>query len=118
MAWRVAIASIDGILITEHFGRSRFFYVVDIQRDGSAAPVERRDVTPACGAGGHSDDGLDAVVSTLKDCVAVLVAKIGPGAQQQLQLRGIHAIEGPAVAEEAYKKLAEYYIRSKLPENA
>ncbi|GHT77183.1 hypothetical protein FACS1894130_00680 [Spirochaetia bacterium] len=118
MAWRVAIASIDGILITEHFGRSRFFYVVDIQRDGTAVPVDRRDVKPACGAGGHSDDGLDLVVSTLKDCAAVLVAKIGPGAQQLLQSRGILAIGGPAVAEEAYKKLSEYYIRSKFPENA
>ncbi|GHV17114.1 nitrogen fixation protein NifX [Spirochaetia bacterium] len=118
MAWRVAIASIDGILITEHFGRSRFFYVVDIQRDGSVVPVERRDVDPSCGTGGHSDSGLESVVSTLKDCAAVLVAKIGPGAQQQLQRRGIHAIEGPAVAEEAYKKLADYYIKTKFPENS
>jgi predicted Fe-Mo cluster-binding NifX family protein len=118
MPWRVAIASIDGILITEHFGRSRFFYVVDVARDGSAVPVERREVDPACNTGGHTDPGMDAVIATLKDCAAVLVAQIGPGAQQKLQRAGISAIEGPAKADEAYKKLAEYFIRSNRPENS
>jgi predicted Fe-Mo cluster-binding NifX family protein len=118
MPWRVAIASIDGILITEHFGRSRWFYVVDIQRDGTAIPVERRAVNPPCQEGGHTDSGMDEAVDSVKDCAAVLVAKIGPGARKRLERAGITAFEEPAIAGEAYKKLAAYYLRSNFPENS
>jgi predicted Fe-Mo cluster-binding NifX family protein len=117
MAWRVAAASIDGILITEHFGRTRWFYVVDIQRDGQVLPVERRDVAPLCHGGGHSEAGMDEIVAVIRDCVAVLAAKIGPPARKQLEREGIAAFEEPAIAEEAYKKLAAYYVRARIPEN-
>jgi predicted Fe-Mo cluster-binding NifX family protein len=117
MAWRVALASIDGILVTEHFGRSRWFYIVDIQRDGSSLPVERREVEPPCQGGGHTESAMEQAVAAIQDCVVVLVAKIGPGAQEKLRRIGITAVEGPAIAEEAYPKLAQYLIRSKIPEN-
>jgi predicted Fe-Mo cluster-binding NifX family protein len=117
MGWRVAAASIDGILITEHFGRARWFYVVDLQRDGRVIPVERRTVTPPCQEGGHSESGMEAAVDALRDCAAVLVAKIGGPARRALETAGISAFEEPAVAEEAYKKLAAYYRQSHFPEN-
>ncbi|MDR3114774.1 MAG: dinitrogenase iron-molybdenum cofactor biosynthesis protein [Treponema sp.] len=117
MSWRIAVASIDGVLITEHFGRSRWFYIIDVQRDGTGVPVERRSVPPLCEGGGHTLTGMDARIESFKDCVAVLVAKIGPIAQQRLALAGISVFEEPAEIETAVKEVAAYYLRIHKPES-
>ncbi|MDR1949525.1 MAG: dinitrogenase iron-molybdenum cofactor biosynthesis protein [Spirochaetaceae bacterium] len=118
MAWRVAIASIDGILVTEHFGRSRWFYIFDIRRDGTGTLVERRDVNPPCGNGGHTDGGMEQTIAVLGDCAAVLAARIGPAARKRLEMAGISPFDEPVIAEEAFKKLAVYYGRTNFPENS
>ncbi|MDR2078600.1 MAG: dinitrogenase iron-molybdenum cofactor biosynthesis protein [Treponema sp.] len=118
MGWRVAAASIDGILVTEHYGRSKWFYIVDIQPDGTFITVERRSVTPLCESGGHSEAGMASGVQALRDCTAVLVAKIGPSARRQLELAGISVFEQPVIVEEAARKLAVYYGRTSQPENS
>jgi predicted Fe-Mo cluster-binding NifX family protein len=117
MGWRVAAASIEGTMVTEHFGRSKSFYIVDIQPDGSFAIPERRVVDPLCDGGHHSGSAFDATVQLLRDCIAVLVAKIGPGARKQLELAGISVFEQPVKIEDAAKKLGAYYSRINQPEN-
>ncbi|MHB9292270.1 dinitrogenase iron-molybdenum cofactor biosynthesis protein [Hollandina sp. SP2] len=117
MSWRIAVASIDGVLITEHFGRSRWFYIIDVQRDGTGVLVERRSVPPLCEGGNHTVTGMEARIESLKDCVAVLVAKIGPTAQQRLILAGISVFEEPAELETAVKQVAAYYLRIHKPES-
>jgi predicted Fe-Mo cluster-binding NifX family protein len=117
MGWRVAAASIEGTMVTEHFGRAKAFYIVDIQADGSFETLERRVVTPLCEGGSHSESTFGATVQLLRDCVAVLVAKIGPSAQKQLELAGISVFEQPIKIEEAAKKLSAYYSKINQPEN-
>ncbi|MDR0722950.1 MAG: dinitrogenase iron-molybdenum cofactor biosynthesis protein [Treponema sp.] len=117
MSWRIAVASLDGVLITEHFGRSRWFYIIDVQRDGRGVLVERRSVPPLCEGGSHTVTGMEARIESLKDCVAVLVAKIGPTAQQRLALAGISVFEEPAELETAVKQVAAYYLRIHKPES-
>jgi predicted Fe-Mo cluster-binding NifX family protein len=117
MAWRVAAASIEGTMVTEHFGRSKVFYIVDIQPDGSFAVRERRAVDPLCNEGHHSESAFGAAIESLRDCAAVLVAKIGPGARKQLELAGIAVFEQPITIAEAAQKLSSYYARIKQPEN-
>jgi predicted Fe-Mo cluster-binding NifX family protein len=117
MGWRVAAASVEGTMVTEHFGRAKAFYIVDIQADGSFETPERRLVTPLCEGGGHSESALGATVQLLRDCVAVLVAKIGPSARKQLELAGIAVFEQPARIEEAAKKLGAYFAKTNRPEN-
>ncbi|GHT89930.1 dinitrogenase iron-molybdenum cofactor [Spirochaetia bacterium] len=112
MGWRVAAASIDGILVTEHFGHSKWFYIVDIQADGTFVTLERRPVTPLCESG-HA--AMESTLQTIGDCIAVLVAKIGPTARKQLELAGISVFEQPVVLEEAAQKLAVYYGRTNQP---
>jgi predicted Fe-Mo cluster-binding NifX family protein len=46
MPWRVAVSSLDGILINEHFGRARWFYIIDAEKGGAVVTVEQRMVTP------------------------------------------------------------------------
>jgi predicted Fe-Mo cluster-binding NifX family protein len=112
MSWRVAVASVDNVLITEHFGRAKWFYVLDIEPDGSYATVERRVVNPLCDHGGHSEAGLQGSIDAIKDCVAVLVAVIGPSAKKRLELVGISVFEQPDKVERAVKLLAAYYSRT------
>jgi predicted Fe-Mo cluster-binding NifX family protein len=116
MGWRVAAASIEGTMVTEHFGRSKVFYIVDIQADGSFTSLERRAVTPLCEGGGHSNSAFAAILESLRDCAAVLVAKIGPSARKQLELAGIAVFEQPIKLEEAAKKLGAYYSKTRQPE--
>jgi predicted Fe-Mo cluster-binding NifX family protein len=118
MGWRVAAASVEGTMVTEHFGRSEGFYIVDIQPDGTFATLERRAVTPLCEGGNHSGSVMASTVQILRDCVAVLVAKIGPSARKQLELAGIAVFEQPVTIEEAAKKLGAYYARINQPENS
>jgi predicted Fe-Mo cluster-binding NifX family protein len=117
MGWRVAAASVEGTMVTEHFGRAKSFYIVDIEPDGSFAIPERRFVDPLCEGGGHSDSAFAATIQLLRDCAAVLVAKIGPGARKQLELAGIAVFEQPVKIEEAAKKLSSYYTKSNRSEN-
>jgi predicted Fe-Mo cluster-binding NifX family protein len=116
MGWRVATASIEGTMVTEHFGRAKSFYIVDIQADGSFETLERRVVTPLCEGGGHSESVFGATVEMLRDCIAVLAAKIGPSARKRLELAGIAVFEQPIKIEDAAKKLGVYYARIKQPE--
>jgi nitrogen fixation protein NifB len=116
MAWRIALASIDDVLVTEHFGRSKWFYIRDVEPDGTSKSLGRRPVQSLCGNCEQSDPGEFSLEPFL-DCVAVLTAKIGPAPQKRLEAAGLTVFEGPAVIDEAVKKLAAYYARIKKPEN-
>jgi hypothetical protein len=59
---------------------------------------------------------MASIVETLRDCAAVLVAKIGPSARKQLELAGIAVFEQPVLIEEAAQKLGAYYAKSNRPE--
>lgn len=113
MSWRVAIASLDGVSICEHFGRAKYFYIIDVAADGTGTLAEKRCVTPLCQGGGHSDEGFRTSIDSLKDCVAVLVSKIGPSARRQLELERITVFEQADYIDEAVKKLAVYFARTK-----
>jgi predicted Fe-Mo cluster-binding NifX family protein len=113
VAWRVAISSLDGVLINEHFGRAKWFYIVDVEADGTGTVVERRMTAPLCQEGGHTEAGAASRIDALRDCTAVLTAKIGPGARQRLEAAGLSVFEQPAVMEDAVKKLAAYYSSKK-----
>jgi predicted Fe-Mo cluster-binding NifX family protein len=117
MGWRIAAASVEGTLVTEHFGRSEGFYIVDIQPDGTFVTLERRAVTRLCEDGSHSGSVMASTVDMLRDCVAVLVAKIGPSARQKLETAGIAVFEQPVTIEDAAKKLGAYYAKINQPEN-
>jgi predicted Fe-Mo cluster-binding NifX family protein len=119
MSWRVAITSADGVLINQHFGHAGSFYIIDIERDGSFSVAEQREVTPWCKSGAEerdAEEGDSGIAGSIKDCIAVLTARIGPPARKKLELAGLSVFEEPAKIDEAVKKLASYYARIKQPE--
>jgi predicted Fe-Mo cluster-binding NifX family protein len=106
MKHRIALATNDGLTVHKHFGQADEYQIVDI--DGESHEfVERRRVFPPCDGGEHLESAFDAVLAILRDCEAVFVGKIGPGASEYLAQRGIRSFEVPGVIDEILKKLAE-----------
>mgnify|MGYP000929320327 CR=1 FL=1 len=110
--WRVAIASLDGKVINEHFGRAQSFLIIDLAPDGTYTLVENRSVIPLCVSGEHTPEALEVSVSALRDCAAVLVARIGMAAKRALEMNRISVFEQPDFIDIALSKLAEYYAKS------
>ena len=111
--YRIAAASTDGKVINEHFGEASSFLIYDIDASGWNF-VERREVKPLCGScSGHNDESLSASVNALADCAAVIAERIGPTGRRALAINNISFFEQPDDIENALKKLALYYTKTK-----
>lgn len=104
--YRVAVASSDGHVINEHFGHAKKFHIFDL-KDNVAVYVESRDVSPACNGGGHLDSSFKKISDTLKDCAAIVVAKIGEGASSFLEHDGFLVFEAPFLISSVLEKIIE-----------
>ena len=104
MATRVALASRDGIVVHQHFGRATHFQIYDLTDDGFVF-VETRENTPSCGSSETEIDAHSKVVELLKDCSAVVVARIGPGAIEVLNAHGLKHYVLPESIDSALHKL-------------
>lgn len=109
---RVAVASSDGHVINEHFGHAQKFHIFDL-KDNVAFYVESRDVTPACNEGGHLENAFKKTSETLRDCAAIVVAKIGEGASNFLEKAGFQVFEAPFLISSVLEKI----IQDKLIED-
>ncbi len=105
---RCAVATSDGFLVDQHFGRAKRFEVYEVAQGIEPRFVETRQVKRPCSGQGHSNDALDAVAAKLADCSFVVVARIGPGARAALAQRGIEAYEVVAETEAAIEKVMAY----------
>ena len=77
--------------------------------------AELRDTEPWCSPGAAEKDaepGDSGIAGTIRDCRAVLTARIGPPARHKLELAGLSVFEEPAPIDEAVRKLAAYYKKS------
>jgi predicted Fe-Mo cluster-binding NifX family protein len=102
MATRIAVATTDGKIVNEHFGRARAFYILE-GAGGAFRFLEIRQTEPFCGS---EDNGADRVYALLEDCSAVLVSRVGPGAQQALAQRGLAIYEVPMPIPEALERIS------------
>lgn len=94
---KVAVASQNGVLVHQHFGRATQFLVYEIE-GAQFRHVDTRPNTPSCGtaadedgAPSHSPDPMSRTVDLVRDCRAVVVAQIGPGAVEKLSRHGVLA---------------------------
>jgi predicted Fe-Mo cluster-binding NifX family protein len=118
MSWRVAVTSADGVLINQHYGHARWFLIYDLEKDGTGVLAERRAVDPWCNSANHGDaeEGRPGIAKDITDCTAVLTARIGPPARKKLELSGVSVFEKQAPIDEALKKLARYYSKTRRDE--
>lgn len=104
---RVAVASSDGKVVNQHFGRATRFLIFELERDGEFKYITTRENVPPCSGGEHDPGLLNNTVNLLLDCQAVLVSQIGPGAEKLLLAKGIKAMQRPNFIEAALR----YYSR-------
>lgn len=106
--YRVAVATSDGIVVNQHFGRAAKFRIYDIGQDNTIHVLEDRNTVPICHMGNHDDFQLKESVRNLSDCKYVLISRIGQGAANALEQEGITPMELPGMIEDSIQKLVVY----------
>lgn len=103
---RVAVATKDGLAVSEHFGHAKQFSIYDVSPDGCDL-VELREVSHYCLGGTSDRSAMPGILEAIKDCKAVFVARIGDGPTDKLNARGIEAVSDYAW-EEIEPSLLDY----------
>ncbi len=108
---RVAVVSSDGKVINQHFGKASRFLVFEVDC-GKIRFIEERKNTPLCGSAedGHADDALSRSISLISDCQAVLCARIGGGAEEELRRNKIRPVEAPYFIHEVLKNIMSHIV--------
>jgi predicted Fe-Mo cluster-binding NifX family protein len=115
---KIAFATDDGQVISTHFGRARYYEVVDLD-GGKVVHRERRDKpghhthghTDHSGHSDHSSPGAEqkhaSMISPVQDCCVLVAGGMGAGAYQSILKAGLEpyvVVEGSI--DEAIEKLA------------
>lgn len=106
MAVRAAVASTDGKVINQHFGKADSFLIFEL-RDGDFQYVEERKVTPCCHLGEHEENAFENTAKALTDCSAIIISRIGQGAADFMESLGFAIYESPFPINAVLKKLVE-----------
>lgn len=118
---KVAVATIDGVSISQHFGRSTGFVVFDIEEATiKSRELRTNDRTPHAQGlcTGHHEDGAAhqhaghshaGIVDLLADCKVVLCGGMGAGAAQALSQMGIQPALLPAVC--SVEEAVSHFLR-------
>ncbi len=102
---RVAVASSDGKVVNNHFGRAERFLIVEISPDGASKFCGMREVLPLCSGGEHMEEELDQTMQVLSDCSVVLVSRIGSPMRHALEEKNIAVYELPEAIGDALAKI-------------
>jgi len=113
-AYKIAVASSDGIVVNNHFGRAKDFYIYQIEDKEQVHFLEKRSVIPVCECGNHDNEKLRTNLEKLKDCKYLLVSRIGSGAADMAAESGIESYEIPGMIEESIEQLIKYIKVKKL----
>ena len=110
MKYRIAIGSKDKINVTEHFGGSRQFIIVEIDQETDEINyLEERPCVynPQCGE--HQEDLLREKIRVIADCQIVLVKIIGGQSEKILKHHNMIALQYQGTIEAALSKIISFY---------
>ena len=105
--YRIAVATSDGIVVNNHFGRARAFYIYEYEGEEPDL-LEVRKLPPVCETGEHDEARLKENVERLSDCTHLLASRIGDGARAVLEQYGINVYEIPGVISESIDKMIRF----------
>lgn len=109
MKYNIAIASTDGKIVNQHFGRAnRFLIFLADDEEKTYQYIETRNLIPTYYGENYKDEEFHSTVEILKDCKYVLVSKIGASSRIKLENRGIEAYELPGVITKSIVTLLNY----------
>ena len=109
----IAVASSDGIVVNNHFGHAKIFYIYEVF-DDKIEFKEIREVTPVCQTGEHDDERLNENAERFADCDYILASKIGDGAAVVLESKGVIPYQIPGIINESIDKLIRFEKVNKL----
>jgi len=109
---RLAVASKEGLAISEHFGHAKKFLIYEVD-ENTCHLIETRQVEHYCLGNNSSKTAMAAILEAIKDCHAVFVAKIGDGPCEKLNAIGVKAISKYAW-EEIEPSLSAYLTSNQL----
>ncbi|WP_052465404.1 NifB/NifX family molybdenum-iron cluster-binding protein [Thermotoga profunda] len=82
---KIVIPTVDGSIISSHFGRAPYFAVVELDEHGNVITIERmQNTSDHFGGSGKPKDFLLALNPTV-----LIVQEIGPGALQAFEQAGV-----------------------------
>ena len=123
MAYKIAVATSDGVNINETFGSAESFVIYEVS-DGVYTEAEERSCTTeenVCQSGGcGNSDGCgkgcggqnnSSKVEIISDCRDVVCKKIGFHIRKQLERKAISAFDVSCTISEALEKITFYYNR-------
>lgn len=114
MSYKIAVASTDGKVVNQHFGKADQFYIIRVDDQSKYELTELRELPPVCQGGDHDDDAMQRNIKALADCEYVLVSRIGQRAENELQGQGIGVYVIPDMIEDALNKLISYVEIDKI----
>ncbi len=88
----LAVASRGGGLVNQHFGHAKEFQIYEVDGQRSRF-VGHRKVDHYCQGGYGEEAAFAGIVSSLSDCTAVLVSRIGASPRQKVEHLGLQVIE-------------------------
>lgn len=112
--YKIAVASSDGIVVNNHFGRAKDFYIYQIDDEERIYFLEKRSVMPVCKGGNHDNEKLRENLEKLEDCKYLLVSRIGSEAAGMAADLGIESYEIPGIIGESIEQLIKYIKVKKL----
>jgi len=88
---RVAVATKEGVMVSEHFGHAKSFHIYELSAKNCSL-MEQRQVRHYCLGGSSDKTAMAEILDTIEDCDAVFVAKVGDGPTEKLAARNIRAV--------------------------
>lgn len=115
MSYRIAIGTVDGVYVTEHFGQGKGFLIVEInQQTDEVIQIGNIEVvhSKSCHEG-HDDNLIEQKIQAFLDwkVVALLVKQIGPRSERLVTKNGIEVLVTDGKVEEALEKIKKFYKR-------
>lgn len=99
----VAVATMEGVLVNQHLGKSEEFRIYAPNGSGEYRCVEARKAPPP----GGGDERWEVLVDLLKDCRAVLVSAAGQRPVSLLRSSGVEVIEMDGLIEQGLEHVFE-----------
>ncbi|MEJ2366121.1 MAG: NifB/NifX family molybdenum-iron cluster-binding protein [Candidatus Thiodiazotropha sp.] len=107
---RLAVASKEGLAISEHFGHAKVFWIYEVD-ESQCRLLEKREVEHYCLGNSSSQSAMTKILQTISDCRAVFIARIGDGPTEKLSAIGVEAVVDYAY-EAIEPSLTDYVRRS------
>lgn len=110
MSYEIAVASSDGKVVNQHFGKATKFLIFEVEGDNYKY-LKLLETQAFCNSGEHDESRLLSAVKALEGSRAVVVSQIGNGAATALKTNGIDVFDVHNFIEDALIKLVKYYAK-------